>query len=203
MRLLLSSACAVMLFAGTAGAVEVKQNGAYAGVALGTTSLDNNTFDDLGRIPGVQTDDDDTGFQLWGGYKFFNWFAVEGRLAGLGEYTSEAREGAAFANLKAEAAALTGNAVFILPFGQSGWELYGQVGLGIVSYDLSLSTNAFGPVVSEDEDGTEAVGTAGAGVRWTPIPALTLSLGLDAWATEIEDEDFNITMGRFGAQYNF
>jgi len=194
-----------MLFAGAASAVEVKDRGAYIGGAVGVTELNNDLFDDLDGLPGVTIDTEGTGIQLWGGYKFFKWFAVEGRYSYLGEYTADEVFAGGTANLTAEA--LTGNAVFILPFGTSSIDIYGQVGLGILGYDLEFWESSVGGNVSSSNDGTELVGTAGAGVRWTPAPPLTISLGIDAWTANIDDDgldqDYTVIMSRLGVQYNF
>ena len=125
-------AIVAMLTAGIASAVEVKEKGAYIGGAIGVTEVDQDSLDAVERL-GANVDKKDTGVQLWGGYKFLKWFAVEGRYSYLGEYTAS-NPGA---GVKEDAAALTANAVFILPLGGSGWELYGQVGLGVLSSESS------------------------------------------------------------------
>jgi OOP family OmpA-OmpF porin len=195
-------AIVAMLTAGIASAVEVKEKGAYIGGAIGVTEVDDDNLSDLVNF-GFSVDKKDTGYQLWGGYKFLKWFAVEGRYSYLGEYT--ATEGGI--GVKEDAAALTANAVFILPLGGSSWELYGQVGLGVLSYDISY----LGAGAPPGEDGTETVGSAGLGVRWTPAPPVTISLGFDAWSAEIDrtevfpidSDDFSVGMTRLGVQYNF
>jgi OOP family OmpA-OmpF porin len=184
-------AIVAMLTAGIASAVEVKEKGAYIGGAIGVTEVDDDNLSDLVNF-GFSVDKKDTGYQLWGGYKFLKWFAVEGRYSYLGEYT--ATEGGI--GVKEDAAALTANAVFILPLGGSSWELYGQVGLGVLSYETSQTGFA-------DTDGTETVGSAGLGVRWTPAPPVTISLGVDAWSAEVNSSDISVGMTRLGLQYNF
>jgi len=187
MRFIAATIAVLMLTTGLASAVEVKEKGAYMGAALGSTEYDQDNL-----VTGPNVDEKDGGFQLWGGYKFFKWFAVEGRASYLGEYT--------FGPVKSEYTALTGHAVFILPFGQSGWDIYGQLGLGLVNQNVS------GLGASGDDTGS--TGTAGLVVRWTPAPAWTISLGVDAWAWELETisgskVDASVAMGRLGLQYNF
>jgi OOP family OmpA-OmpF porin len=180
---------AILFISANATAVEVKERGAYIGGAVGATELeDDGAFDG----PGITFDDSDTGLQLWGGYKFFKWFAVEGKFAYLGEASVSAGSD----SIKLEASALTANAVFILPFGNSGWDIYGQLGLGVLAYDYSSN---FG----FSEDGSELTATAGLGVRWTIIDALTLSLGVDAYVWEDEPYDPSIAISKLGIQYNF
>ncbi len=183
----------LLLSACMAQAGEVKENGAFMGVSVGDTEWDDDgAFDGLG----AKFDDEDSGFQVWGGYKFFSWFAVEGKYADLGEFTLSGGG----VTLTAEASVLSASAVFILPFGQSGWDIYGQVGLGSIYYDVK--SNCCG-----SDDDTEGVVTAGLGVRWTPVPEMTLSLGADSYAWEEEigfrDYDTVMTISKLGVQYNF
>jgi hypothetical protein len=200
---------AVALFAllgsGLAAAVEVKERGAYIGGSVGVTSFDSDDTDFL-QETGFSVDDSDIGVQVWAGYKFLSWIAAEVRYSYLGEYSVSgfAQSGGnnAAVNGAQEAAAVTGNAIFILPFGKSGVDIYGQLGGGILAYDLvNGSLNGFAG--GESDDGAELVGTAGVGVRWTPAPPVTLSLGVDGWLTDIGGSELSVVMGQLGVQYNF
>ena len=182
---------AFLLISAGASADAVNKRGAYMGGALGVTDLDDD-----GAFDGLDFDNSDAGVQIWGGYRFLRWFAVEGEVAYLGNFTVSAD---GFESANAEAYALTANAVFILPFGQSSWDIYGQLGLGGLAYSID------GPDGSDD--GSQGVGTAGVGVRWTPTPTMTLSLGVDAYAWQedgyYETYDPSITISKLGLQYNF
>jgi hypothetical protein len=180
----------LFLSSGSVLAGEVHKRGAYLGGALGTTR-----FDDDGALNGLTYDDQDSGVELWGGYRFFNWFAVEGKYAYLGQYSIS--NGVESTNAKAYA--LTVNAVFILPFGQSDWDMYGQLGYGSLAYHFNSSYGS--------NNNSQGAATAGLGVRWTPMPSMTLSLGIDAYAWQ-EDGYYqsyspSISISRLGIQYNF
>lgn len=89
----------------------------------------------------------------------------------------------------------------MLPLGSSGFEFYAKVGVGSIVWDYSSS---FGD--DNDED-VEVVVTGGIGARYTPIPELTLILGIDSyvWEQEVfnDDYDMSIEVAKFGMQYNF
>lgn len=175
--------CILTLLASAVSAGEVVEKGAYIGAAIGTTE-----FDDDGAFNGLDFDDSDSSFEIFGGYRFMKYFAVEARLMSLGEYRVEF--------LDIEAAAVSLHAVGIFPFGQSGWELFGQLGLGRINLDVD---------VVGDED--ETVGSAGLGLRFTPIRNMSIAFRLDAFAWEDDnlDQDFDASIGtaKFAVQYNF
>jgi len=177
-----------LLFANAAFAGVLNEKGAYMGLALGKSK-----FDDDNQYGFSLADDKDSSFMLYGGYRFFKWFSVEGRLADLGEFKVD-DSGLVDVNY----GVLTANAVFILPFGTSGWEIYGQAGAGIVARSTSLP-------IGDDEGG---VATIGAGVRFTPIKNLSLALQIDGygWVEEEDgapDYDTSIATSQLVIQYNF
>jgi hypothetical protein len=173
----------LLLAVSAASAGEVNERGAYIGGAVGAT-----TFDDDGAFSGLNFDDSDTSLGIYGGYKFFKYFAVEARLMDLGSYRLESFE--------FDTWAFSVNAVGIIPFGQSGWELFGQLGLGQINLDA-------GGIDDEDE----TVGSAGIGVRFTPIRNLSMALQIDAYAWEDDSLgqtfDVSIATTQFSMQYNF
>jgi hypothetical protein len=164
----------------------LNEKGAYMGVALGQSK-----YEDDRQFGSNLVDDKDNSYLLYGGYRFLGWFAVEGRIANLGEFTVES-----LGSSKIEYGIFTANAVFILPFGVSGWEVFAQVGAGVISRTTSLS-------VGDDEGG---VGTLGGGVRFTPIKNLSLALQVDGYGWEEEgtqDYDMGIVTPQIVIQYNF
>jgi OOP family OmpA-OmpF porin len=181
------------LFAsGVVAAQGVKEKGGYIGGAFGVTEFDD---DGLFDPSGIVVDDKDSSFQLYGGYKFLKYFAVEGRLIDLGSYTFSDQFFPAV-RVTVDATAFTVNAVGILPLGSTLWELFGQLGLGQINLDIS----GFG-----DDD--ETIGSAGIGVRVTPTEHFSVALQVDAYAWE--DDSFNQTFDmsiattQVAFQYNF
>jgi hypothetical protein len=174
---------ALVLASGAAIGREAKDKGGYVGGAFGVTSFE----DDNAPLAGI-IDDDDNSFQIYGGYKFLRYFALEGRLLSLGTYRD------AFSEIEAKAA--TVNAVGIVPFGQSDWEFFGQLGFGTIRLERPGGT-----------DSKETVGSAGIGFRVTPIEHLSISLQLDAyaWEQDIGAQTFDWAIGatQIAFHYNF
>jgi hypothetical protein len=140
-------------------------------------------------------------FQVYGGYRLLRYFALESHASKLGERA--AGEGDSLVNLNLST--VTGNAVGIVPLGNSGLELYGQLGAGIISRSADDKLQPAGG------DGYRAVGTAGFGLRYTigAIDALTITAGYDAFVFQLEDQfsgdslDQSVSLARLGMQYNF
>ena len=76
------------------------------------------------------------------------------------------------------------HAVGIIPFGKSGWEMFGQLGIGSAQVD----TDCCG-------DDNQTVGSAGIGVRFFPTPHLGISLQTDAYAYEEDAYYGNYDLG--------
>lgn len=157
--LLVSSWC-------VADAAAPAEKGAYIGGAFGMTTLEDD-----GLFNGLTVDDSDSGFGIFGGYKFFKHLAVEGRYTDFGTFTVE--------GLGIDASVVSVHVVGIIPFADSGWELFGQLGLGTV--DISIP----------GDSSSESVGSAGIGVRYSFSENLSLGVQTDAYA--YEEVDFGTT----------
>ena len=151
----------------SAQAAEPLERGGYFGGGGGTSM-----FDDDGALSGLSTDDTDTSLMLFGGYKFFKYLSVEGRYTNFGTFDVE--------GFDLDASALSVHVVGIVPFGTSGWELFGQLGFGNVQFELEGI---------EDEDQTAATG--GIGVRFSPTPNFAIGIQTDVFVWE--EEDFGST----------
>ena len=135
------------------------------------------------------------------GYRLLKYFALEARSSDMGQYTP----GTGSNVVKTDFAALTGNAVGILPFGDSGFELYGHFGAGMIARQ---GNTAF-PVPEDHENGT--VGTAGLGLRYTSsnFNALSFSAGYDTFMFQAADNyseksyGQSVNMTKLGLQYHF
>ena len=182
-------ACVILCLGTTAMAAEQKPRGFYIGGSAGVTSLED---DGLFAANGVSVDDSDTAFALFGGYKILKYLAVEARYTDLGDYTAMFGS-QPLGELGLDT--LSAHVVGIIPFGASGWELFGQLGLGRASFD--------------DCDGCsdETVGSAGIGVRFYPTTHLAISLQTDVYAWEEDDGfstyDFGVVATQVGIQYIF
>jgi hypothetical protein len=145
-------------------------------------------FDDDGVFSEANFDDSSFGISAIGGYKFMKYLAVEGRVSTLGSYHVGSED--------LNVGAISGHVVGIIPFGASGWELFGQLGLGALNLDADCC-------------GTESnfAASAGIGVRFYPIERLGISLQTDAYAYEEDDferdRDFAIGVTQLGVHYIF
>ena len=155
---------------GVADAAAPEEKGAYIGAGFGSTTLDDD-----GLFSGLAFDDSDSGFAIFGGYKFFKHLAVEARYADFGTFTID--------GLGVDASVVSVHAVGIIPFADSGWELFGQLGLGTV--DISIPGDST----------SESVGSAGLGVRYSFSENLSLGLQTDAYAYEEVDFGFTYDIG--------
>jgi hypothetical protein len=182
-------ACAILYVSGTAIAAEQQARGFYIGGMAGATS-----FEDDGLFNGYGLDDSGVGYAAFGGYKFFRYLAVEGRLSYLGSYS--VKDTYTGQKEDFDASAISAHVVGIIPFGKSGWELFGQLGIGSVKLDADCCGND-----------NQTVGSAGLGVRFFPNPHLGISLQTDAFAYE-EDSyyktyDLGIVETQLAIQYIF
>jgi hypothetical protein len=211
---------ATLIASSGALAEPLKTRGGYIGGAYGITSYEDDglfSFDASGPVVSVISDLDEDGqaFQIYGGYRFGRYFALEGRYTNFGSYSSKysgSWYGTPFTGEEEiEFSALTVNALGIIPFGNSGFDAYGQLGLGAILYESEWSeTDRYGTYSDSDDDGAGTY-TLGAGFRYTPprLQALTVNLGYDVYFFKVEaegiDETFNqsLSMFKLAAQYNF
>jgi opacity protein-like surface antigen len=154
----------------TADAAEPRPSGFYAGGSIGTS-----VFEDDGMFFGLTFDDTDTSFQGHLGYKFFRYFAVESRYTDYGTFTVETT---AF-----EATAVSVHAVGIIPFGQSGWEMFGQFGVGSVKIEVAGT------------DDTQTSFAGGLGVQYYPTQSLSIGVRTDVHVWTDDTLGFSLTPG--------
>jgi len=180
-------ALGLFLLSGLVNAAPPLESGGYIGGAIGASELDDdNFFVDNGFD---LRDDEDSALQLFGGYRFNRYFAVEGRYAYLGEFDVEGSD--------LDVDAVSVHAVLLVPIGNDGWELYGQLGLGRINVEI----------LGEDED--ETVGAAGLGVRYFATENLGIGLSFDGYAWEEDDSpngrdyDIAVTTATLRVEYIF
>lgn len=178
-------AAILLSLSAVAYAAEPLEKGAYVGAGYGSS-----TYDDDGAFRGLFFDDSDNSLQLSGGYKFFKHLAVEGRYQDFGSFTLSDIQ-----TVDIDVTAISVHAVGIIPFGTTGWEGFGHLGLGVVSQD----------VVNFDDDVT-AIG-GGLGVRWyaTPNFALTAQVDVFVWEDDSLGPTLDVSAGatQIAVQYIF
>lgn len=157
-----------------------RDSGFYLGAALGSTE-----FDDDDMFAGLGFDDTDTSLIAFGGYKFFRHFALEVRYGDLGTYSLSPEVTTKRVSIDVR----TVNAVGLIPFA-NGWEFYGQLGLGRVSFDCSGCR-------SED------AGSAGLGIRYFFSPPIAVGLQVDAYTWDDGPFDFGVGTAQLILKYIF
>ncbi|MDH3621258.1 MAG: porin family protein [Gammaproteobacteria bacterium] len=171
-RKIIAVAALMALFT-SAQAAEPLKSGAYIGVGGGTS-----LFDDDGAFSSLSVDDSDTAFLAFAGYKFFEYLSVEARYSNFGSFS--------FGGLEMDITAASVHAVGILPFGESGWELFGQMGLGNVKLDVEFTGG---------DDQTAIAG--GIGVRFSPNENLAIGIQTDVfvWEGESFSQTYDMSVG--------
>lgn len=178
---------ALLFASATAVAAEPPARGFYFGANAGVTS-----FEDDGVFSGTNFDDSDTAYGIYGGYKILKYLAVEARISSQGSYDVSL----GYAHESLDATVYSAHVVGIIPFGKSGWELFGQLGIG----SLNLDSRNFG-------DDNTTVGSAGIGVRYYATPHLGLAIETDAYAWEEDgfgsNRDLGIAATQLAVHYIF
>ena len=134
--------------------------GGYVGGGIGKSQ-----FDDSFIIVDFSHDDTDSASMLFAGYKFSKYLSVEGRYTDFGSFP--------LSGTAADISALSLHAVGTVPFGTSGWELYGQLGFGTVNFD-------FFAFPEEDESAL----AGGIGLRFRPSENVAIGVQADVFVRD-------------------
>jgi hypothetical protein len=157
--------------AGSAAAEPSKERGFYLVGAAGRSIVDEGgSFGNFG-------DDSDRSLHFAAGYKIFRFLSVEARYVDFGKFDVID---------KLDLSATTIHAVGIVPFGQTGWEFFGQLGVGSidVEYDFPSPRN-----------GSESTVSGGIGFRWHPTPRFAIGIQTDAYVWDSGDDDWDSSVG--------
>lgn len=175
--------------------------GLYAGAGLGHSKLDNDTLDLLGDF-GASTDDSDTAYKLFVGYRFNPNFAVEASYLDFGDFTASGILNGEPANAKASADGFGFALVGRLPI-QGGFSIHGK--LGMVAWDGEVSasfTDGNGDRwnLSASEDGTDPF--YGIGVEYE-VERILLRAEYERYDISESGEDFEIDLLSASIGYRF
>ncbi len=152
-----------------ANAAEPKERGFYIGAAGGQSIYDEDgAFGSFG-------DDEDNMYQVHAGYKILKYLAVEARYVDMGSFS------VGFDDIDISATSI--HVVGIIPFGASGWELFGQLGFGDVSVDV-LGLGDF----------DENAATGGIGVRYNATQNFSIGIQTDVYVWE-EASTYDLSVG--------
>lgn len=159
-RIAAASLVILSTFAGAALAQQ-PERGWYAGISAGqsTGDIDSSVLPVTGATQStVSSDDTDTGFKIYGGYRFMRHLAVEVGYADLGSFTATRtvtapQSGSIRGEFKV--AGIFGQAVGIIPLGER-FSVFGTAGLYVNEVKTSASTTGnvvliSGPSASKSE----------------------------------------------------
>lgn len=152
------SALALVVAFSSAHASGPLEPGGYIGGGIGQSQ-----FDDSFIIVDFSEDDTDSAAMLFAGYKFSKYFSLEGRYTDFGSFL--------LSGTAADVSAVSLHAVGTVPFGDSGWELYGQLGYGSVNFE-------FFSFAEEDESAL----AGGIGLRFRPSRNVAIGVQADVFA---------------------
>jgi hypothetical protein len=160
----------LLTISAAASAEAPKANGAYLGLSAGIAIADTD-----GAV--FIVDDQDTAVQVYLGYKFIKNFAIEARVADFGSYSD------GFDSL--DVTSMSIHAIGIIPFGESGWEMFGQIGAA----QIKQSVNG----ASDDDSAT----TLGLGFRWHINPQIAVAVQVDAyvWNNSGIGSEYDLSVG--------
>ena len=145
----------------------------YAGGALSQTFIDE---------PGI--DDDDTGGKIFGGYRFNDYFAIEGSFYDFGEMNEGGNQ------LELDGVGLA--AVGSIPVSER-FSLFGK--LGVHAWDAEIS----GAIASRFSDDSDTDAFYGIGVEY----ALTDRWDIRGELERYEVDDVDLDVASIGISFNF
>lgn len=173
------------------------ERGGYFGFAAGQTNSDFRAGDfDDGSITSSSVDDTDTGWKLYGGYRFRVSTVIDTALeygfVDLGEAIFDGvSDGTGFfwfpGPVRADVEADGLYVAYVVGKAFGKWSLFGKFGL--FKWDAELGIVDSGPAFSDDDDGTDAMYGAGGGYRVSDRVAVRAE-----WEvfTDVFDEDIRL-----------
>ena len=185
----------IILLASTSGFAESdRKQGWFAGISLAATSINTD----------IEVDDRDSSLSGFGGYRFNDYIAVQGEFTTLGTYKGKQEDLNAI-----ELGGYGVTAKGIIPFGRSGFDLYGRLGLAVLHYSQKVDIS--GTELDHDSTGDSIISSVG--MSYTPSGFQRMSFNIEfsnyyfeTEKTFVDDDDpESNSVSRFGigAQYNF
>ena len=200
---------ALTLASGLAAGAHGPETGPYLGVGLGATDLDSSRaeVDAAASAAGLtgsttQFDDTDTGWKIFGGYRFNPYVAAELTYVDVGEasatYVATAPTAATLA-ASADGTAVSAAVVGIYPLGERV-EIFGKIGLYRWDVDGTATAVVGGASVSasDSDDGIDVMFGAGVGYNFTDNIGVRIE-----WERYNDLSDADVDMFSVGAVYGF
>jgi OOP family OmpA-OmpF porin len=131
------------------------EDGFYLGGSVGQAEINTGTLAD------VKFEGDDTGYKVFGGYRFLKFFAVEGAYADLGSVQNKAAVNRKTADMNA----YTAEGIGFIPLGIA--DIFGKA--GFASWNADFSSDGGTLPIPSSADGTDLVYGAGVQFRFKSI----------------------------------
>jgi OOP family OmpA-OmpF porin len=187
---------------------QAADTGFYVGGSFGQSKVSDFNGSDLdaelatlGITSSSSTDDTDTGWKAFAGYRLMKYMAVEGAYTNFGEATAHSIITSPLSGVvdtTVEAEAWTVSALGILPLGDQ-FSLFGRLGVNFWNIDVSAAGTGGGGIAtaSEDDDGTDWVYGVGAAYN------LTNNLSVRGEWERYDFDDGDVDLLSAGISWNF
>lgn len=173
-------------------------SGFYIGGSFGQSRISDFSGSDvdtelrsIGITSTTGTDDKDTGWKAFAGYRIMKYLAVEGAYTNFGEASATVTATAPIAgtaNVKLENESWSLSAVGILPLGDK-FSLFARLGFNVWNVDASASgTGSGGTAYSGSDDGSG--GLYGLGAAYSLTPNLNLRAEWERYDFDGNNLDF-------------
>ncbi|APE30559.1 hypothetical protein BOX17_06065 [Halomonas aestuarii] len=179
--------------------------GPYLGGAIGHASLDSDTLNELEEL-GLDTDDSDTAYKLFAGYRFTPNFAMEASYLDFGDFSADATftngTDTATADLEGGLDGVGLALVGKLPI-QGGLSVHGKLGMIAWDGDVSGTARLNGEVIYDGaagEDGTDPFYGIGAEYE---IQQVMIRGEYERYDISDSGEDFEIDLFSASLGYRF
>jgi len=130
------------------------------------SGLTNSGF----AVTGNDLNDTDTAFRAFVGYKFNDYFAVEGGYINFGKFSTSANTNpAGSANTELKASGISLDALGMLPLGETGFSIFGRLGATRAELKETLSSSgavAYVPGTNLNPTATKTVYDYGYGLQY-------------------------------------
>ena len=190
-------ACGV--FAATSAHAQVEGSGGYFGLSAGKVMMQ----DYCESAPGLTVtscDDEDTGYRIFGGYKFNKNFGVEGAYVNFGSYPASGTFVGTPFNLEVEITGLTAQAVGMVPMGDF-FTLIGRA--GVILWSIDSSAQVLGLSGSASDDGVDLAVGIGGQFNFTRNFGLRADLDLYPGLGSKDTGEEDVTMVSVGLVFSF
>lgn len=187
---------------------QAADTGFYVGGSFGQSKVSDFNGSDLdaelatmGITSSSSTDDSDTGWKAFAGYRVMKYLAVEGAYTNFGEATANSiitAPSTGVVNTTLEADAWTVSALGILPLGDK-FSLFGRVGVNFWNIDVSATGTGGGvtATASDSDEGTDWVYGVGA------TYSITTNLSVRGEWERYDFDDGDVDLLSAGVSWNF